>query len=100
LKTSGAEFAGGNSFIAAFAAGLVLGNVEREICMTLYHFAEAVGQLLMLFSFVVFSANMLLHGISALPLTGWYAGMVDSMDMEEDVMPELKKVMPMRTRRH
>ena len=185
LAYAGAEFAGGNGFIAAFAAGLVIGNVAREICMTLYHFAEAEGQLLMLFTFVVFSASMLpailpavtwqvlvyaflsltiirmlpvavslmgkklmwettallgwfgprgiasiiyvlivlreaalpgeetilavtvvtvamsilLHGISALPLTGWYAGMVDSMDMEEEAMPELKKVMPMRTRR-
>ncbi len=48
---------------------------------------------------VTVAMSILLHGISALPLTKWYAGMMDSMDMEEDVMPELKKVMPMRTRR-
>lgn len=59
LAFGGAELVGGNGFIAAFAAGLVMGNVAREVCMTLYNFAEAEGQLLMLFTFVVFGAAML-----------------------------------------
>ena len=59
LAFAGAELAGGNGFIAAFTAGLVIGNVAREVCMTLYNFAEAEGQLLMLFTFVMFAAGML-----------------------------------------
>lgn len=51
-----AEKAGGNGFIAAFAAGLTLGNACRSICDCLYEFAEAEGQLLMLLAFLVFGA--------------------------------------------
>ena len=73
---AGAEMLGGNGFIAAFVAGLVIGNVAREVCTTLYNFAEAEGQLLMLFTFVVFGASMV---PAVLPLITWqvlvYAGL-------------------------
>ncbi len=39
-----AELIGGNGFIAAFVAGLVLGNTARSICKCLYEFAETEGQ--------------------------------------------------------
>lgn len=68
LSYAGAELAGGNGFIAAFVAGLIMGNVAREICTTLYNFAEAEGQLLMLFTFVVFSGSML---PAVLPAITW-----------------------------
>ena len=58
LAWAGAELVGGNGFIAAFAAGLTLGNTARPICACLYEFAEAEGQLLTLLSFVLFGALM------------------------------------------
>lgn len=68
LAFSGAELVGGNGFIAAFAAGFTIGNTAREVCMTLYHFAEAEGQLLVLFVFVVFASSMV---PAVLPLLTW-----------------------------
>jgi NhaP-type Na+/H+ or K+/H+ antiporter len=53
-----AELVGGNGFIAAFTAGLTLGNTSRAICSCLYEFAEAEGQLLTLLIFTVFGAVM------------------------------------------
>jgi NhaP-type Na+/H+ or K+/H+ antiporter len=53
---AGAEAVGGNGFIAAFAAGLTLGNTARGICTCLYEFAEAEGQLLALLAFLTFGA--------------------------------------------
>ena len=47
----GAGFIGGNGFIAAFVAGIVMGNSSREVRENLYDFAEAESQLLMLTTF-------------------------------------------------
>ncbi len=56
---AGAELVGGNGFIAAFVAGLVLGNTAaKDICESLYEFAEAEGQLLTLLVFLVFGLAM------------------------------------------
>lgn len=46
-----AGYIGGNGFIAAFAAGLVMGNSSNEVREYLYDFAEAEAQLLMLTTF-------------------------------------------------
>lgn len=74
LSYAGAELVGGNGFIAAFAAGLTLGNTARSLCSSLYEFAEAEGQLLMLLSFVVFGAAMVGPGLDGLaPSTLLYA---------------------------
>jgi NhaP-type Na+/H+ or K+/H+ antiporter len=59
LAFGAAELVGGNGFIAAFAAGLTLGNTARGICKCLYEFGEAEGQLLTLLVFLVFGAAML-----------------------------------------
>jgi NhaP-type Na+/H+ or K+/H+ antiporter len=56
LAYAAAELIGGNGFIAAFCAGLTLGNTARSICTCLYEFAEAEGQLLTLLVFMVFGA--------------------------------------------
>lgn len=56
LAYGGAELIGGNGFIAAFVAGLTLGNTSRGICHCLYEFAEAEGQLLTLFVFTLFGS--------------------------------------------
>ena len=52
----GAELVGGNGFIAAFVAGLALGNSARGTCAHLYEFGEAEGQLLTLLVFLVFGS--------------------------------------------
>ena len=56
LAFAGAELIGGNGFIAAFVAGMVVGNTARGICKSLYEFGEAEGQLLALLVFLVFGA--------------------------------------------
>ncbi len=56
---AGAELVHGNGFIAAFCAGLTLGNTAKGICDCLYEFAEAEGQLLTLLVFLVFGAILL-----------------------------------------
>ncbi len=53
-----AEWAGGNGFLAAFCAGLTLGNTTQGLCASLYEFAEAEGQLLTLLTFLLFGAVM------------------------------------------
>ncbi len=59
LAFGAAELVGGNGFIAAFAAGLTLGNTARGVCQCLYEFGEAEGQLLTLLVFLAFGAAML-----------------------------------------
>ncbi len=67
LAFAGAELIGGNGFIAAFCAGLMLGNTtNKTIGDRLYEFAEAEGQLLTLLVFLVFGAVML-------PMAGGHA---------------------------
>lgn len=58
LAFAGAELVGGNGFIAAFCAGLTLGNASRRICSCLVEFAEAEGQLLTLMIFMILGAVM------------------------------------------
>ena len=76
LAFGGAELIGGNGFIAAFVAGLTLGNVTEHNCECLYEFAEAEGQLMTLLVFFVFGAAM---APEALIHAGWqtwlYAGL-------------------------
>ncbi len=59
LAFGAAELVGGNGFIAAFVAGLTLGNTARGVCTCLYEFGEAEGQLLTLLVFLAFGAVML-----------------------------------------
>ena len=59
LAFGAAELVGGNGFIAAFVAGLTLGNTARGVCSCLYEFGEAEGQLLTLLVFLAFGAVML-----------------------------------------
>ncbi|MEM7199786.1 MAG: cation:proton antiporter [Planctomycetota bacterium] len=59
LAFSVAELVGGNGFIAAFVAGLALGNTARGVCACLYEFGEAEGQLLTLLVFLVLGAAVL-----------------------------------------
>lgn len=59
LAFAAAGLVQGNGFIAAFVAGLVLGNTaSEELNEQLSEFAEAEGQLLTLLVFLVFGATM------------------------------------------
>jgi NhaP-type Na+/H+ or K+/H+ antiporter len=66
LAFAAAELAGGNGFIAAFVAGLTLGNTARSVCTRLWEFGEAEGQLLTLLVFAVFGASMVPHAFAHL----------------------------------
>lgn len=56
---AGAELVGGNGFIAAFFAGLTLGNTARALCVHVHEFAEAEGELLTLLVFLLLGAILL-----------------------------------------
>ena len=71
LAFAAAELVGGNGFIAAFCAGLTVGNSARAICTCLYEFAEAEGQLLTLFVFMIFGGVLL-----PTVLDGWQRSIV------------------------
>jgi len=58
-----AEVVGGNGFIAAFSAGLIMGNTSRSICTCLFEFGEAEGQLLTLLTLMVYGAVMVLPAL-------------------------------------
>lgn len=68
-----AEWIGGNGFIAAFCAGLTLGNTAKEIVECLQEFAEAEGQLLTLLMFMIFGAVMIPDALShfSWPMIGY-----------------------------
>lgn len=51
-----ADLIGGNGFIAAFVAGLVLGNTSRGFAVAVHAFVETEGQLLMLSVFMIVGA--------------------------------------------
>lgn len=59
LAYSLAELVGGNGFIAAFSAGLIVGNSSnaKSICKCLHDFGETGGQLLVLLIFLIYGAN-------------------------------------------
>lgn len=61
-----AELVGGNGFIAAFVAGLTLGNTKRAVCHQLYEFAETGGQLSTLLVFLIFGAGMVAPALATL----------------------------------
>lgn len=67
-----ADSIGGNGFIAAFVAGLVLGNTKREeVCSRLYDFAEAESQLLMLVTFLLVGLALAWPTLSAATPAAW-----------------------------
>lgn len=49
-----AEEIEGNGFIAAFVAGVAVGNLTREACEGIFDFTEDEGQLLALLTFMIF----------------------------------------------
>lgn len=59
LAYGSAELVGGNGFIAAFVAGITVGNSSRTVCETIFDFGETEGQLLSFAVFFVFGAVLL-----------------------------------------
>lgn len=53
-----AHAVGGNGFIAAFMAGLTLGNLRGDYCEAVHEFAESEGQLLTLIAFLLFGTTL------------------------------------------
>ncbi len=70
LAFSAAEMVHGNGFIAAFCAGLTLGNTSRIVC-DVEEFSETEGQLLTLLVFLAFGGAMLPHALEAATLKTW-----------------------------
>jgi len=58
-----AELVGGNGFIAAFCAGITLGNLFGNVCSRLYEFIEAEGQLLALITFMIYGSVMVMPAL-------------------------------------
>lgn len=54
-----ADEIGGNGFIAAFAAGVTMGNTLKHVYEEIYEFAESEGQLLNLIIFFLFGVALL-----------------------------------------
>ncbi len=63
-----AELVGGNGLIAAFVGGLVFGNTLRSPTDFIAEFMESEGQLLTIFTFLIFGAVMVPLGIAH---AGW-----------------------------
>jgi NhaP-type Na+/H+ or K+/H+ antiporter len=60
----GAEFIGGNGFIAAFVGGMVFGNTYKHEIHFIGEFMEGVGQVLTMLAFLVFGALLLPDGLA------------------------------------
>ncbi len=73
LAFAAAELVHGNGFIAAFVAGLTLGNTARDTCEALFEFGEAEGQLLTLLVFLAFGATLVPAALPhmSLPVLGY-----------------------------
>jgi NhaP-type Na+/H+ or K+/H+ antiporter len=76
LSFASAELIGGNGFIAAFVAGMTLGNSQRGKCEYLYSFLEAEGQLLALLVFLLLGLSFAWPTLAESDGTMWlYAGL-------------------------
>lgn len=60
LSFSVTEAIEGNGYIAAFIAGLTLGNTSKHICEGVFDFAETEGQLLTLLTFLFFGSLIII----------------------------------------
>ncbi|MGI8537743.1 MAG: cation:proton antiporter [Mycobacteriales bacterium] len=68
LAYGGSELLGGNGFVAAFTAGLVVGTTARELLPRTQEFAETEGQLLTLLTFLLFGSVITADLVSGLDL--------------------------------
>lgn len=66
LAFSTAEIIHGNGYIAAFVAGLTIGNTAKHICEGIYDFAETEGQMLTLITFMFFGALIIIPSFQSI----------------------------------
>jgi len=64
-----AELVGGNGFIAAFVAGMTIGNTARNVCTCIYDFSFSQGQLLGLLVFMLFGNVMVVEHLEGMNWT-------------------------------
>jgi len=69
LAYAGAEVIGGNGFIAAFCAGLTVGNVSQRMPRCIFSFVETEGQLFTLAIFFLFGVSMVAPALAAADLS-------------------------------
>lgn len=53
-----AEAAGGDGFLASFAAGAAIAALDLELCDCFLEFGDAVAEMIMLFAFILFGAAL------------------------------------------
>ncbi len=70
LAFSSAELVHGNGFIAAFCAGLAMGNSSRAICKV-YEFAETEGQFMTLLVFLIFGGVLVPRAVAHADASMW-----------------------------
>lgn len=72
-----AEAVGGNGFVAAFGAGLIVGAIATDsILACLHNFGEAEGQLLTLLSFLMYAAVMVVPSVERASWQMWLYGIL------------------------
>jgi NhaP-type Na+/H+ or K+/H+ antiporter len=70
-----AESVGGSGFLAAFAAGIVIAQLDVELCDCFLDYGQATAEMFLLFTFVAFGAALIWSGITvADPVTLGFAG--------------------------
>jgi NhaP-type Na+/H+ or K+/H+ antiporter len=97
-----ATVAGGDGFLAAFAAGLAVPILNRHLCDCFLDYGEVTSEMAMLVAFLLFGivlsttlgsidlvgtvvlVSALLHGTSATPLVSWYARKVARETLDEE----------------
>ena len=71
LSFYAAEYLHGNGYIAAFFAGLYLGNTNKTLKKNVEEFAESEGELLIMVSFLVFGLVFIPLMLPYLTLNAW-----------------------------
>jgi NhaP-type Na+/H+ and K+/H+ antiporter len=61
-----AEAAGGSGFLAAFAAGLMVGSQDVELCDCFLEYGEATAEMLLLLTFVALGTSVIWSGLAVL----------------------------------
>jgi NhaP-type Na+/H+ or K+/H+ antiporter len=63
-----AEAVGGSGFLAAFAAGLMVGSQDVELCDCFLEYGEATAEMLLLLTFVALGTSLIWTGLGVIDL--------------------------------
>jgi NhaP-type Na+/H+ or K+/H+ antiporter len=64
-----AESVGGSGFLSAFAAGVVIAQLDVELCDCFLDYGQATAEMFLLFTFVAFGAGLIWSGLGAIGLS-------------------------------